>query len=85
MKPLQMIAGTLVLSTLFYSCDKNEYPPEISDQVFSLEENAPAGTIVGTVLANDNDESQILSFEIIDGNEDGTFNIDPASGSLSKY
>jgi len=83
MNPLQLIAGTLVLSILFYSCDKNEYPPNISDQVFSLEENAPAGTIVGTVLANDSDEDQKISFDIIEGNFDGTFNIDPASGSLS--
>ena len=78
-----MIAGPLVLSTLFISCDKNEYAPDIVDQEFTVAENSPVGTIVGIVSAADRDGSQQLTFEITEGNEDGAFDIDPAIGSLT--
>ena len=39
-------------------------------------ENSPAGTIVGAVEAFDMDECQVISFEIIAGNDHGTFIID---------
>lgn len=83
MKPLNIIVGTLMLSILFYSCDKNEFSPEIADQEFSIEENSPSGSTIGTVVASDLDEGQILSFEIIDGNTDGTFEIHSSTGILS--
>lgn len=83
MKILKIIAGTLLLSILFYSCDKNEYAPEMVDQEFAIAENSPVGTIVGIVVASDKDEGQRLSFEITDGNEDGIFAIGLASGSIS--
>ena len=82
MKPLKNIAGTLVLSILFYSCDKNEFAPEIANQEFSIEENSPEGTIIGTILASDGDPGQIISFEIVSGNDDGTFELDPSNGNL---
>ncbi len=78
-----MIASTLVLSLLFYSCDKNEFAPVVADQAFSIAENSPQGTLIGTVNASDADEGQVVSFEFIDGNLDGTFNIDPSTGVLS--
>ena len=83
MKPLNMIAGCLVLSILLVSCEKNEFTPEIADQEFSVEENSPSGTLLGTVEASDGDEGQAIIFEIIDGNEEGTFAIDPNCGCLS--
>ncbi|MEA3476866.1 MAG: LamG-like jellyroll fold domain-containing protein [Bacteroidota bacterium] len=83
MKILNMIVSTLVLSTLFFSCDKNEFAPEMADQEFTIAENSPVGTIIGIVNASDGDEGQQLSFEITDGNEDGAFSIDPQSGTLS--
>lgn len=83
MKTLNMIAGTLVLSTLFISCNKNEYAPEIVDQEFTVEENSPAGTIIGIVRASDQDTDQVLAYEIVDGNDEGIFEIDPSRGTLS--
>jgi hypothetical protein len=83
MKTLNMLAGTLVLSILFYSCDKNEFAPEVADQEFTIAENSPYGTILGAVSASDADEGQLVSFEIIDGNINGTFEIDASSGVLS--
>lgn len=82
MKTLNMIGSTLLLSILFYSCDKNEFAPEIANQEFSIAENSPTGTLIGTVAASDGDEGQILSLEIVAGNEDGTFEIDPRTGDL---
>ena len=83
MNYIKLISCAFVLSILFNSCDKNEYPPDISAQVFSIEENSPDGTMLGTIVANDEDEGQVLSYEIIDGNDDGMFNLDYSSGSLT--
>lgn len=85
MKSKYVIALIVVFSLILYSCAKNENPsnenpPAISDQVFSLEENSPEGTVIGTVVAHDRDEGQILSYEIVEGNNDATFVLDPASG-----
>lgn len=71
MKTLKLLAGTFLLCTLFLSCNKNEYPPEIIDQEFNLDENSPAGTVIGMVEASDRDEGQVLTFEIVDGNDEG--------------
>ena len=81
MKTLNILAGTLVLSFLFYSCDKNEFAPDISDQEFSIAENSEAGALVGTVEASDEDQN--VTFEIIEGNLDGYFLIDSKSGALT--
>lgn len=83
MKSLTFYSLALISILLFHSCDKNEYAPVILDQTFSLQENCEAGTVVGTVQAYDNDEGQIVSFEIVNGNLNGTFAIDPSSGIIS--
>lgn len=82
MKTLNLMLGSLMLSILLVSCEKNEYAPEIADQEFSVEENSPAGTVIDTVEAFDGDEGQDIIFEIVDGNEDGTFALDPNCGCL---
>lgn len=83
MKTFNMIVGILVLSTLLISCNKNEYAPEIINQEFSIEENSPAGTLIGIIDADDGDEDQLLSFEIIEGHEEGYFQINHRTGALS--
>lgn len=83
MNSLKLITGTIVLCILFYSCDKNEFAPEVADQEFTIAENSSAGSDVGTVSASDADEGQVVSFEINDGNINGTFEIDASSGVLS--
>lgn len=83
MKTLKMTIGILAVSLLFSSCNKNEYAPNIIVQDFSVDENSPAGTIIGTVVAYDKDDGQVVSFEIIDGNSAGICEIDPLSGTIS--
>ena len=83
MKTLNIISSTLVLSTLFFSCNKNEYAPVVVDQEFTIEENSLTGTFVGAVDASDPDEGQVVSFEIIDGNDDLSFSITASTGILS--
>jgi hypothetical protein len=89
MKILKTFAISLSLSLLLFSCNKaddgplNEHAPDIADQVFEVEENSSAGTIIGAVQASDKDTYHVLSFEIIDGNDGGTFNIETSSGILT--
>jgi len=83
MKTLKNITLAFIGSLVLISCDKNKFTPSINDQQFSVEENSPAGTLIGLVEAYDQDECQKLTFEIIDGNDEGTFKIDAASVLLS--
>ena len=82
MKTLKFIAIALLLSILFYSCDKNEFAPVIVEQDFTVAESTPEGTSFGTVVATDADAGQRLSYEIVDGNLEEVFNIDGSTGSL---
>ncbi|MEN8251564.1 MAG: cadherin domain-containing protein [Bacteroidota bacterium] len=83
MKTLKFAASFLTLTLLLISCNKNENPPEVNDQEFTVKENSPAGTIIGAVVASDPDEYQVVSFELIEGNENQTFRIDPNSGIVT--
>ncbi len=83
MKTLKIITISLILTLILFSCNKNEFAPDIVDQEFEVEENSPAGTIIGVVEASDQDEGQIVVFEIVDGNDEGVCEIDASSGSLS--
>ena len=82
MLTLKITVISLILTFLLYSCNKNEFAPQMIDQEFSVEENSPAGTFIGVLEASDRDECQILTFEIIDGNEEGIIYIDPSNGIL---
>lgn len=73
----------LIAGMILTTCIKNEYPPEIYDQEFSLNENSPSGTIVGIVEASDLDENSVLKFLILEGNENSTFIIDAFTGLLT--
>tara|TARA_R110002073_G_scaffold80260_3_gene193396 strand:+ start:11444 stop:14500 length:3057 start_codon:yes stop_codon:yes gene_type:complete len=55
--------------------------PSVSDQSFTVDENAEAGTAIGTVTASDV-EGDDLSFTITSGNESGAFAID-GSGNIT--
>jgi len=50
--------------------------PVISDAVFAIDENLPAGTVVGVVTASDPDSGDVLSFAITAGDPGGLFVID---------
>ncbi|MHC1775972.1 MAG: cadherin domain-containing protein, partial [Lentimicrobium sp.] len=58
-------------------------PPVINNQTFTLTEQSPNGTTVGTVAASDPDNGQILSYSITSGNTSSAFSISPTSGVLT--
>jgi len=63
--------------------DVNE-APVIADQLRSVLENSPAGTLVGAALvASDVDAGQTLTYSITSGNERGAFSLNATSGQLS--
>jgi hypothetical protein len=57
-------------------------PPEILEQTLYIQENSPVGTIVGTIQASDTD-GDTPQFQIVSGNEQGLFILNPVTGQLS--
>jgi|GEM_PF-1827268 len=62
--------------------DVNEQPV-IAPQQFIVEENANAGTAVGTVVTSDPDAGQTRSFSILSGNTGNAFTINQATGVIT--
>ncbi|MCP4212525.1 MAG: hypothetical protein GY764_13760, partial [Halieaceae bacterium] len=58
------------------------YAPQIADQTYAVAENSAAATVVGSVVAND-DDNDPLTYSITDGTGLGLFDIDPDSGVIS--
>ena len=54
--------------------DVNETPSVVENN-YEVDENSPAGTLVGTVTATDPDQGQTHTFSIVSGNEQGVFEI----------
>lgn len=71
--------NTTLATTTVNLTNVNE-PPTISGATFSIPENSPAATVVGTVIASDPDSS--LAFAITAGNTGGAFAIS-AAGVIS--
>lgn len=59
-----------------------ERPPVIEAQDFAVDEGAPVGSAVGTVVATDPD-GDTVSYAIVGGNGAGRFVIDAATGELT--
>lgn len=57
-------------------------PPSFIDQQFTINEGVVSGTTVGTVIASDPDQNLPLTYEIIEGDIDGKFVLDPQTGVL---
>jgi len=57
--------------------------PVVEPQTFFLDGNSPDSTVVGTVLAEDPNESDVLAYEIIWGNSGKLFEIDSETGELT--
>lgn len=62
--------------------DSGQLPPQIENQTFSVDENSPNGTVVGTVVATD-PENNTIFFGIVSGNENGEFGIGLNDGVLT--
>jgi VCBS repeat-containing protein len=60
----------------------NEAPEGLVIDDSNVDENAPAGTLVGTVSADDPDPEDVLSYSLVD-NAGGLFAIDSATGALT--
>jgi hypothetical protein len=51
---------------------------------FSIPENSPVGTVVGSVTATDSDSPpNSLTYSIIGGNSSGAFAINPNTGEIT--
>ncbi|MGF1523106.1 MAG: esterase-like activity of phytase family protein [Leptolyngbyaceae cyanobacterium] len=62
--------------------DPSDQPPVIvADQFFAVLENSAPGTVVGAVLAEAPDGSQ-LSYSIVEGNDSGVFSIEADTGLI---
>ena len=62
--------------------DAND-PPVVDNATFSLAENSPIDTAVGTVTASDSDTVDSHIFAINGGNTNGAFSIDANSGEIT--
>ncbi|MDW3192216.1 MAG: cadherin domain-containing protein [Cytophagales bacterium] len=60
---------------------KVEFPPETTDVVLSVDENAAVNTSVGFVEASDQNGDE-LSYEIVTGNELGAFQLNDSTGEI---
>jgi hypothetical protein len=69
--------ATLTISLL----DVNE-EPVINNQLFSITENSPNATYIGTVIATDPDSGQTMTFSIASGNTNGAIAINASTGAL---
>jgi hypothetical protein len=85
-KPLFRVITILILNLLLFASNgwtQTNSPPVVTEnQVFLVNEDATAGTIVGTVEASDEDGDS-LQYSITEGNENGDFAIDSAIGTIS--
>lgn len=64
----------------------NEFAPVFVDAspTFTIPENSPAGTVVGTVTATDADApAGSLTYSIVAGNSSGAFTINPNTGEIT--
>lgn len=82
MKLLKVLLGITWICLLLSSCEQNEHPPSILDQEFSVNESY-SRFLDATIVASDADGDRNLSFEIIDGNEEGIFYVDPSKGKIT--
>ncbi len=76
----------LIFLTMTFACDEDPsntmFAPTISKQVFEIPENSFSGTSVGFIQANDLD-SEALIYSINSGNQNATFELNPATGELT--
>jgi parallel beta-helix repeat protein len=58
-------------------------PPVVNNQIFSIPELTPNGTLVGTVVATDPDAGQTKTFVITSGNTSNAFLINSTTGVIT--
>ena len=63
--------------------DANNPPVMVSTVAFTLTENSPVGTVIGTPVIGTDEDSDILTYSITQGNEAGLYQIDSTTGQVS--
>jgi hypothetical protein len=58
-------------------------PPVVNNHTFTVAENSPNGTVVGTVVATDPNAGDAIAFSIAGGNAEGAFAIDATTGQIT--
>lgn len=58
-------------------------PPQLASQTWNLPENSKVDTVVGRVHATDPDAGDSARYEIVGGNDNGTFAIDSNTGEIT--
>lgn len=84
MKPSTFKLYILFAFLCIVSSNNNKYAPEIFDQEFFINELRDTGTINRKVNVFNQDEGQQRSFEIVNGNDAGTFSIELTLDKLSE-
>ncbi|GET27458.1 cellulosome anchoring protein [Prolixibacter sp. NT017] len=77
---------SVVQNVTIHLNDVNDVLPVIAaDSTFAIDENSPAGTVVGTASATDGDvtPTTFSNWTIVDGNTGGAFAIDGNSGQIT--
>jgi len=74
------LSGTAAVT--IHIADTSE-PPVVNPATFTVAENSPNGTAVGTVTFTDGDTGQTHTFSILSGNTGGTFAINPSTGAIT--
>ena len=59
------------------------HPPRISNQTFGVVQSSSAGTLVGQILATDNDSGQSLTYAVLSATDSRSFNVDPTTGVIT--
>ncbi|MGA1790016.1 MAG: Ig-like domain-containing protein [bacterium] len=62
--------------------DVNDNPPVINNKYFSIDENSPNGTVVGSMVASDADETATLTYSITGGNTGNAFVLNENTGEI---
>jgi serine protease len=77
------VGGLSDTATVTISLNDVNEAPSIADQAFSVDENSPAGTVVGTLAASDPDAGDTLSFSVTGGSGAGVFAVDADTGEIT--
>ena len=62
---------------------RDVHAPFIAATTFTLPEDSPNGTVVGTPVSGDPDAGQVLTYTITAGNVDDAFAMNPSTGELT--
>jgi hypothetical protein len=76
-------AGLSSEATLTINVEDINESPVCDSQFFSIAENSPIQTLVGSIVAKDFDFNQTLTYSIVSGNTDDAFKVDPTNGDIT--